>query len=449
MTKNIVQRIQKRFGIGDFDRFLDMMFPGGEPSWSGETVSESESLNFAPVHACVNAVSKDLSSLPLILCRNGRNGAREDAVGHSLYKILGSYANEELTSREYRAVTQAHMMAWGNGFSYIDLDLSNRIKGLYVLTPDRMRVRRFKAGTRLRYFYDVRGTGLSEANVTSIIGPGFLEIPWEHVFHLRGLGFDGITGYSVIALARQSLGLMKAQQKAASSLFGNGISQAGVLEVEGEMTDEAYKRLRDSWTERYGGAGNAFKTVILEEGAKFKSNTINPTDAQFLESRGFSTIETLQWFDVPGVRINYADKTATYASAEQFFRAYVQFSLLPWAKLWEQNIGLQLLDRSDEYYAYHNFDSLLEGDTKSQAEFYRIMVTSGIWMPADVLRRQRLPVTEASEVYYRPLAMAYVKPDGEVTLMKGAADETAGAGTSDVSSEPPPAGGDGGGDGIE
>ena len=186
-----------------------------------------------------------------------------------------------MTSQELRETLQGHLVLWGNAYCEIEYNNAGRVSGLWPLRVDRVEVRRLNR--KLVY------------KVSMPTGPDVV-LPFERVMHIKSLGHDGVTGYSVIALARQAIGLTLATEKYGAKFYENGAKPGLVLEYPGRLSDDAHKRLRDSWELMHKGLDNAHRLAILEEGMGIKEIGIPPEDAQYLETRKFQVNEIARMF---------------------------------------------------------------------------------------------------------------------------------------------------------
>lgn len=387
------------WSLSDLDRIMDFSFYG-EPTWAGNRVSEQTALQNTAVWACVRVISEDIAKLPLQVFRRLSNDARVVAPSHYLYPILHHQANPELTAIEFREIMTAHALTWGNAYAMIDWDGAQRVRGLYPLCPDKITPFRENSDSPVRYKYRMHSKD-------EILEAG-------DIFHLRGLGYDGIKGYSPISMERQAIGLARAHEEFGARLYSNGVRSSGVLASPNALSEKARENLRGSFDTKYAGLPNSHKFILLEEGLTYTPLTINPDDAQFLDSRRFQVEEICRIFRVMPVKIGYSDKAQTYASAEQFNLNHVIDTLMPWAVRWEQAIQMRLLYGSRTHYAEHNFDGLLRGDAAAKAAYYKAMIELGIWTPNDVLVKENMNPVPSGNVYRRPLNTAFVDADGKV-----------------------------------
>ncbi|MBR1442205.1 MAG: phage portal protein [Firmicutes bacterium] len=351
-------------------------------STSGQRVNERTAMQLTTVYACVRILSEAIASLPLHLYRYTENGGKEKATDHPLYFLLHDEPNAEMTSFAFRETLMTHLLLWGNAYAQIIRNGKSEIVGLYPLMPDRMTVDRDE-NKKLYYEYRVSQDD-APINKKSTVK---LE-PYE-VLHIPGLGFDGLVGYSPIALAKNSIGMAIACEEFGAKFFANGAQPIGVLEYPGVLNNP--EKLRESWQAIYGGSNNAHKTAILEEGAKYTPISISPEQAQFLETRKFQINEIARIFRVPPHMVGDLEKSS-FSNIEQQSLEFVKYSLNPWVSRWEQSIMRSLLsiDEKKVYFAKFNVDGLLRGDYQSRMNGYAVGIQNGFMSPNDVRELENL-----------------------------------------------------------
>ena len=365
---------------------------------TGVNVTPANALETGAVYACVRVLSESLSSLPLLLYRRQADGGKRRAANHYLYPLLHNAPNSEMTSMEFREVLMGHLLTWGNAYAEIEIDRAGRVQALWPLRPDCMRVVRTAEG-ELVYIYRL-------PKPDPITGEWEKRLSAWQVFHLRGLGSNGIIGYSPVQLQRLGIGLARATEEFGGRFFGNDARPGGVLEHPGKLSDEAHKRLRESWVARHQGLERSHRLAILEEGMKFEQIGLPPEDAQFLETRKFQRSEIAGWFRVPPHKIGDLER-ATFSNIEHQSIEFVTDSLRPWLVRWEQRIFVQLLTAREqgEYFAEFLVDALLRGDIQSRYTAYATARQNG-WMSAnDVRTLENMNPIPGGDVYLIPLNM--------------------------------------------
>lgn len=355
-------------------------------SSSGKSVTARSAIQMSTVYACVRVISETIASLPIHVYEITDEGGKK-AVDHPLYRVLHDEPNREMTSFIWREVMLTHLLLWGNSYSQILRNGRNRIIGLYPLLPDRMEVDRDDRG-RLTYTYTT-----SEGK-TVALDP-------EDVLHIPGLGFDGIMGYSPIALERNAIGLGLAAEEYGSKFFSNGATPSGVLTHPNSVKDP--KRLRESWNSAYGGSANSNKVAILEEGMKFERISMPNNEAQFLETRKFQVAEICRIYRVPPHLIGDLEH-ATFSNIEHQSISFAVHTIRPWLVRIEQAINRSLLTEKEKgrFYVQFNLDGLMRGDYKSRMEGYAIGRQNG-WMSANDIRELEnlnpIPEEEGGNAY--------------------------------------------------
>ena len=337
-------------------------------SSSGKSVNEKTALQTTAVYACVRILAETIASLPLHTYRYSPGG-KEKAQDHPLYHLLHSEPNPEMTSFVFRETLMGHLLLWGNAYAQIIRDGRGRVLGLYPLLPSKMLVSRTDQGI-LFYQYEKDGQTYFLSN--------------QEVLHIPGLGFDGLVGYSPIAMAKNAIGMAIATEEYGAKFFANGASPGGVLEHPGVVKDPG--KIRESWNAVYQGSGNAHRVAVLEEGMKFQPIGIPPEQAQFLETRKYQLNEIARIFRIPPHMIGDLEKSS-FSNIEQQSLEFVMYTLDPWVIRWEQAIQRALLSGGEkrQYFVKFNVDGLLRGDYQSRMNGYAVGRQNG-WLSANDIR---------------------------------------------------------------
>lgn len=361
---------------------------------SGKTVNERTALQTTAVYACVRILSETIASLPLHVYRYTEGGKAKDTK-HVLYTLLHDEPNPDMTSFVFRETLMSHLLIWGNAYSQILRDRSGQVIGLYPLLPDQMSVHRSEKG-KLFYVYN-----RYEEDNPNFQEKGSVVLSQEEVLHIPGLGFDGLIGYSPIALAKNAVGMTLACEEYGASFFGNGANPGGVLEHPGILKDPA--KVRDSWNAVYQGTRNAHKVAVLEEGMSYKQIGIPPEEAQFLETRKFQINEIARLFRIPPHMVGDLEKSS-FSNIEQQSLEFVKYTLDPWVVRFEQALKKSLLlpEEKKTHFIKFNVDGLLRGDYQSRMNGYAIGRQNG-WLSTNDIRELEelnpIPPEEGGDLY--------------------------------------------------
>ena len=364
------------------------------PTTSGKSVDEFTAMQTTAVYSCVRILSEAIASLPLNIYRYTAVG-KERVYDHPLYHILHDEPNPEMTSFVFRETLMSHLLIWGNAYAQIIRDGAGRVVALYPLLPDKMQVYRDDSG-ELYYLY----TKNSDEN-PNLRQYGQVRLSRYDVLHIPGLGFDGLVGYSPIAMAKNAVGISLACEEYGASFFANGANPSGVLEHPGILKDPA--KVRDSWNEVYRGSGNAHKIAVLEEGMKYTPISISPEEAQFLETRKFQIDEIARLYRIPPHMVGDLEKSS-FSNIEQQSLEFVKYTLDPWVIRWEQSLMRSLLTPTEkqQYFIKLNVDGLLRGDYQSRMSGYATGRQNG-WLSANDIRELEdlnpIPSEEGGDLY--------------------------------------------------
>lgn len=369
---------------------------GGEPTSTGITVGQENALRVSVVYACVRVISEDVAKLPLILYRRTRDGGKERAIDHPLYRLLHDEPNPVMTSFTLRQLAQASILLYGDAFLFIDRDSAGRPQGLWFLHPQQVQVERVQSGHAYELQYRV------------ILPDGGQEVlPKEYVLHIPGLGFDGLRGRSVISYARESIGLYLAAQEYGGRFFQNDATPGLILLAPTRVTDDKREAIREDFRAKFGGVTKKFRMAILQQGWDLKTLGVPLEDAQFVEMLKFQVVEIARIFRVPPHKIQDLDR-ATYSNIEHQAIEYLTDTIEPWCVRWEQALNSRLLMPAEkgEYLIEFLMDALLRADTESRYRAYGLGIQWGFLTPDEVRAKENLnPRGGAASSTWMPVNM--------------------------------------------
>ena len=363
-------------------------------STSGKTVTERSAMQMTAVYSCVRILAEAIAGLPLHVYRYNSDGGKEKAIDHSLYLILHDEPNPEMSSFVFRETLMTHLLLWGNAYAQIIRNGKGEVVALYPLMPNRMTVDRDSSG-QLFYSYQMNNSDAPTMKTGTVI------LKPSDVLHIPGLGFDGLVGYSPIAMAKNAIGLAIATEEYGAKFFANGATPGGLLEYPGTVKDP--DRVRESWNKGFSGSQNAGKVAILEEGMKYTPISIAPEQAQFLETRKFQINEIARIFRVPPHMVGDLEKSS-FSNIEQQSLEFVKYTLDPWVVRWEQSLSRALFtpEEKKKYFFKFNVEGLLRGDYQSRMNGYATARQNG-WMSANDIRElenlDRIPAEEGGDLY--------------------------------------------------
>jgi len=387
---------------------FSFMFGGSN---SGKAVNEKSAMQTTAVYACVRILAEAIAGLPLHLYEYNDTGGKERVPDHPLYYLLHDEPNPEMTSFVFRETLMSHLLLWGNAYAQVIRDGRGNPLSLYPLLPSKMEVSRASNG-ELVYSYRMD----KEENRENPKG-GTITLRRDQVLHIPGLGFDGLLGYSPIAMAKNAVGLAIATEEYGAAFFQNGANPGGVLEHPGVVKNP--EQLRESWYGQFGGSGKAHKIAVLEEGLKFHAIGIPPEQAQYLQTRKFQINEIARIFRVPPHMVGDLEKSS-FSNIEQQSLEFVKYTLDPWVVRWEQSLQQSLIlpTEKGKLFIKFNLDGLLRGDYKSRMEGYSTARQNG-WMSANDIREledmNRISEDEGGDLYLINGNMLPLKDAGAYT----------------------------------
>lgn len=349
---------------------------GHQTSAAGKTVTPESAMRISVTYGCVSVLARSIAQVSRILMKRTPDGA-VPAVDHPLYPLLLNLPNPEITAQDATEMGMNHLLLRGNAFDQI-VRSAGEVVEINPLHPDHVRIYRDSISGALMYKYTPPWGGERDFKANEI---------WRRI----GMSFNGVQGVSVLSYAREAMGLSLAVEEHGARLFANGAQVATALETPEKLSEQAYSRLKSSFDETYGGARNAWKSIILEEGLKVSKLAMTSVDSQFLESRKFQVEEICRFFGVPPHKVQDLSR-ATFNNIEHLSADFVTSSLMPWFIRYEQSIVRDLLlpNERKKYFVRHDVDQLQPVDRQARANYYASGIANTWLCPDEVRAREGL-----------------------------------------------------------
>lgn len=333
---------------------------------NGVQLNNVTAMQYSAVWACIHVLAETFASCKCYLYQKLPDGSRRRAVENPLYDVLTYVAAPNMPAYYLRETMQYHVLSGGNVYAEKVLDSKGEVAQLNMLLPvNVLPAQDYNTG---EIYYNVNDRGK------------LYKLPAEKILHIPGLGYNGVIGYSPLAMARRAIILGMSSEELGNKFFENGALATGVLETDKPLKEDAWQRLKEQFRARYEGRSNAGSTMILEGGMKFNRISVNPEEAQFLETRKYQTEEIARFYRVPLHLIQNLEKS-TYSNIEQQTIDFYQNTMLPWFVRWEQFMNMRCLtrrQRQDGYYCEFDMLSMLRGDNQSRANMLHLMRQDGI-----------------------------------------------------------------------
>jgi HK97 family phage portal protein len=421
-------------GIGTLQVGAHILQVGGGKSVTGLSITTDKAMRYAAFWGAVRILSEDIAKLPLGVYKrlptraNGKPGGSTAVDDHPVNRVIRYIANPQTNAFIAREVSMAHMLTWGNAYSMQVRDGMGRLRQTWTLATDRMDVDRLDVAT-IGHQFDPDGRP-----VTFEFAPGDLryrytrtngstvDLRQSQVFHVPGLSWDGIKGYSVIKQARETIGLGLAAEEHGARFFGNGATSSFVLGTDNKLSETAHTNLDKQIKSDRAGLSNAWSPWVLEEGLKPLAISIPHDDAQWLETRKHQVTDIARWFRLQPHKLADLER-ATFSNIEHQNLEYVNEALMGWITRIEAAIGMQLLGpewigAGGDLYAKFNVNALLRGDFQTRMQGYAVGRMWGMYTPNDLLGFEDMnpiPPEEGGDEYLRPLNMTTLNADGSIT----------------------------------
>ena len=356
---------------------------------SGTYVNENTAMQTTAVYACVRVIAEAVASLPVHIYQNDERGARL-VPGHPLHVLLNLSPNPDMTNFVLLETIMHHLLLWGNAYCQLLRDGTGRVKFIYPLLPGKMDVSRNDKGEiYYTYWRDRDETRPKEES-------GGVTLRKEDVLHIPGLSYDGMVGYSPIALAKNAVGLAIATEEYGAGFFANNANPGGILEHPGALKKP--ENIRDSWEALYKGSSRSHRLAVLEEGLTFKQVSVPPEQAQFLQTRKYQLNEIARIFRVPPHMVGDLEKSS-FSNIEQQSLEFVKYTVEPWVIRLEKSLCKSLLMPSEwgNIYIKFSLDGLLRGDYETRMKGYAIGIQNGFMSPNDARRLEDMNLIPAED----------------------------------------------------
>ena len=393
----------------DVGGWIDEGMSVGRDSAAGVNVSEHNMVSLSAVFAAIRAISEDTSKLPLKLYERGdMRGAglprgKLEARDHEVWSLVTRRPNPAMTPFDFRQAVIASAMMWHGGFAEILRNGGGRPRELWPVHPSLVTVQMDDDGV---VFYRIHRN-------SSLRPEGSRDVDREDMLHLKGFGDNGLVGWMIARVARDSIGVYKAAETFTAKFFANGAAPGGVVSFEGNVKQDTLDDYQKRLQQKQGGVMNAFKIMMFGGGAKFTPTTVDAEKAQLTETLQFRVEDIARWFRIPPHKIQHLLRS-TFSNIESQSLEYVVDTLMPWLVRFEQELSAKLLmeDEQDLFFE-HSINGLLRGDMASRSQFYNNGIQGG-WLTRNEVRdmENRNPY-EGGDQFLVQQNVAIVNEDGE------------------------------------
>lgn len=402
---NALSRFWATLTGGWFDKRLWSPAVGGSRrTTSLEDVSEETALNYSAVWCATRLICGTAASLPFPLYSGRDQDERNKERSHPVYKLLNGRPNPEMTAYNFRSVMWQWQVNWGNAYAEIVREGENPLAPvveIWPLHPSQVKPCRDEDRNLYYEVLDERGQNPTE-----------LE-PWQMLHIPSIITYDGLYGHGVISHARESIGAGIAAEKYGAHWFGGAAVPRVVIEHEGKWNPDVRRSFKEEWDSIHSGADGS-RVAVLEGGATVKPLSLSAEDSQFLETRNFGVEEIARWYGVPPHLLQHLLRS-TFNNVEQLGINFVQYSLIPWLRVWEQCVWQKLLTprEQESLFVEHNVDALMRGDVAARASFYQQMTSSALMTRNEVRKYENLPPVDGGDVFLVQGAMVPLDEDGK------------------------------------
>ena len=369
----------------DSPALMELIMRGEKPSLS--VVSPETAMRLSTVYACIKVLSETVSTLPCHLYKlSADRTSKTHQFSDTMHSLVYRSPNDWQTAQEFWQMQVVNLCLRGNSYNYIVRGDSGRVVGLHPIPVDSVSVD-IQHQNQITYHVTIGEKGRERTMV----------LPPAEVLHFKGMTLDGIRGISPIAYQGSLLGGAIEQRDHANNVFANGSTPRGVLQVDGTLSDDAYKNLKESWDAAHGGTRNANRVALLEAGVKFEPISMSPGDVQLIETRKLSREEICGIFRVPPHMIADLSR-ATFSNIEAQGLDFYKSAISPYLKAFENRMDYQLLGDSTRCFKF-DVSELIRGDFQGEVEAYSKLLTMGVMSPNEVRSRLDMNPRDGGDDY--------------------------------------------------
>lgn len=333
---------------------------------AGVTVTPDEALRVSAVWACVTVISKAIASSPWEIIEEDDDGNRSLRRDLRLWRMLNARPNAETSAFTFKEAAIIQALLWGNSYAEIERSTRGEPLALWPIAPERVCLER---DPEPPYRLVLRVNNWTR---------GETILPYRDVFHLKGPSIDGVEGLSTWAYASRTIGQAAAIELFGSAFFGNGLNTSGFLTPEGVMTSEQLDSVVESLRQRHTGPDKAHQIGVLRGGLKWQQTSVNPEDAQLVESEYVIVERIARWFGVPPHKIGHLLR-ATFSNIEEQSLEFVKDTVTPWAERLRQEADAKLLPFGNRLLRTRfELDWMREGKAEDTAKADAQLVANGL-----------------------------------------------------------------------
>lgn len=319
-------------------------------------------LQISTVYSCVRLLAGSVSSLPLMVYREGEDGRRTLDRTSNLWMVLHERPNAAMTPSDF---WQAMILQWalrGNAYAQIIRDGEGDVIALWPMSADQMDV--FVEKGKVRYVYTKDGV------------PYTLNA--RDVLHIKDVG-TGLMGFSKLEFMSSSILESAQTQRFATANAENSGKPSGILTVDHILDRKRGQAQAVAASLSNFKEGGASKIIVLEADMKFQQVSLTPEQSQLLETRRYSVEEICRWFGVPPVLIGASGATTWGSGIAEIVSGFHKFTLNPLLKNIEQSLESRILEPTDrpKFSIEFNLDGLLRGDIQTRYQAYAVAVQNG------------------------------------------------------------------------
>lgn len=376
---------ERNYGYGGIGALLF----GGNSSYT-----QDKAMLLSTVYRCVELISSSVAMLPFEPYKVDSKGYKKKYTKHPSYHILNCEPNKRMTRYTFIKLMVTSMLLRGNSYAYIVRGGNGDVKELIYLPSEYVTIKPPK------YIYQPVNYNVA----------GFdFEVQANDMIHLLNYTYDGVTGISTLAFARETLKLASNSEEHASNFFSGGCNVGGILTVNSSLNSKQKHDIKDSWNKAFntnGGTSNGL--AVLEGNMQYQPISVNAKDAQLLETRQYNVIDICRFFNVSPIKA-FDLSHSNYSSSESANLSFLSETLQPILEKLELEFRRKLFLEHSNIIVKFDISELLKTDKQSQAEYYQKMILNGVMTINECRKQLDLLPVEGGDVNIAPANMLSLK----------------------------------------
>lgn len=332
--------------------------------FSTSPLSVQSSMQLSTVYRCVDVIGDSIASQNWVVSEYSNADGWSVNEFHPIHYILNTEPNRYQSRYIFMKTLVSLALLQGNGYAKIIRDDRGDCTALELITDSVSMFKRLDGSI----YYEIQKYARSVERVEG-----------EDMIHVINFTYDGLTGVSTLFHAANSMSLYSSAEASAKGFFAGGANTSGILTTEGTLTQDKADAIKASWASAFNvNTGTPGGVAVVQKGLTFTPVTVNPKDAQMLETRQFNNIDICRFFGVPPVKV-FASGEMPYTNVEAYQLGFITDTISPLDEKIESEFNRKIFRPSQRRVTKINLDikNLLRANMDARANYLSKMFQVG------------------------------------------------------------------------